>query len=159
MPSPFILALPKAELHLHLEGSVPPETLSALSRRHARPFVARNPAYRANADSAQELSLEQAQALYSYSSFGKFLLHLPGALNIDVENDIVSGIELPINPLTSCSIELAVIFSPLQKFAAFDHFQKRWPIDKKVIYAVLLAASGLTGCVRNRELQVWDFFQ
>jgi hypothetical protein len=29
-PSPFIQALPKAELHLHLEGSIEPATLGQL---------------------------------------------------------------------------------------------------------------------------------
>ena len=31
---PFIAALPKAELHMHLEGSLEPETLLALAQRN-----------------------------------------------------------------------------------------------------------------------------
>src|SRR5271167_4991499 len=54
----FIRRLPKAELHLHLEGTVTPKTLVELSRRH---------------DGAP-LDLEQAQAIYQYTDFSGFLL-------------------------------------------------------------------------------------
>ena len=54
----FIRRLPKAELHLHLEGTVAPETLVELSRRH---------------DGAL-LSLKEARALYDYTDFTGFLL-------------------------------------------------------------------------------------
>ena len=54
----FIRRLPKAELHLHLEGTVTPETLAELSRRH---------------DSAP-LDLEQAEAIYQYTDFTGFLM-------------------------------------------------------------------------------------
>lgn len=49
--------LPKAELHLHLEGTVTPETLVVLSQRH----------------DAEPLTLEQARDLYTYKDFLHFL--------------------------------------------------------------------------------------
>ncbi|MGC1362508.1 MAG: adenosine deaminase [Silvibacterium sp.] len=63
MPDPksqleFIRRLPKAELHLHLEGTVAPETLVELSRRH---------------DDAP-LSLDEARAIYQYKDFTGFLV-------------------------------------------------------------------------------------
>src|SRR5580658_1600443 len=48
----FLVELPKAELHLHLEGSIEPETLHAL-----------DPA----------TSLEEFRALYHYADFDAFL--------------------------------------------------------------------------------------
>jgi len=57
----YIRSLPKAELHLHLEGSVSPETLAELSSRHKSSDV---PA----------LTLDTARALYSYTDFSGFLL-------------------------------------------------------------------------------------
>lgn len=57
-PVSFIRRLPKAELHLHLEGTVTPETLVELSSRH---------------DAAQ-LDLAQARALFQYTDFTGFLM-------------------------------------------------------------------------------------
>jgi aminodeoxyfutalosine deaminase len=54
----FIRQLPKAELHLHLEGTIEPATLAELSQR----------------TDAQPLTLEQAEALYQYTDFSGFLL-------------------------------------------------------------------------------------
>jgi len=57
-PSAFVLGLPKAELHLHLEGSVEPPTLLELKQRHGM------------ADASQRA----AEWLYRYKDFTGFLL-------------------------------------------------------------------------------------
>ncbi len=54
----WLRKLPKAELHLHLEGTILPETLVELSRRH----------------DAELLTLDSARALYRYENFLGFLM-------------------------------------------------------------------------------------
>ncbi len=54
----WLRALPKAELHLHLEGTVSPETLVELSQRH----------------DDEGLTLTEARSLYHYTDFTGFLL-------------------------------------------------------------------------------------
>jgi aminodeoxyfutalosine deaminase len=56
-PSSFILSLPKAELHLHLEGSIEPSTLLQLRQRHAM----------------EGASLADVEHLYNYKDFAGFL--------------------------------------------------------------------------------------
>ena len=56
--SDFLRRLPKVELHLHLEGTVTPETLVELGERHP----------------AARLSLDQARSLYRYVNFSGFLM-------------------------------------------------------------------------------------
>ncbi len=58
----YIRRLPKAELHLHLEGTVTPQTLVELSAR------------RAGSAAQPVLSPAAAQALYAYNDFSGFLL-------------------------------------------------------------------------------------
>lgn len=73
-PSDFILSLPKAELHLHLEGTVDPQTLSDLSRKHTTPFPWENNRYKPLPDSNRPLTPGQARDLYEYEHFTGFLL-------------------------------------------------------------------------------------
>jgi adenosine deaminase/aminodeoxyfutalosine deaminase len=56
-PASFIRSLAKAELHLHLEGSVTPATLLELRERHGKPST-----------------LEEVQSLYRYPDFIGFLM-------------------------------------------------------------------------------------
>ena len=53
----FIRRLPKAELHLHLEGTITPATLAELSARH----------------DAMPISLHEAEALYQFTDFTGFI--------------------------------------------------------------------------------------
>jgi aminodeoxyfutalosine deaminase len=57
MPSEFARTLPKAELHLHLEGSVAAQTVVDLRRRHGQPST-----------------LAEAEAVYQYKDFLGFLM-------------------------------------------------------------------------------------
>ena len=61
----WLRRLPKAELHLHLEGTVSPETLVELSRRNA--VVGRG-------EAGYLLSIDEAEALYQYKDFSGFML-------------------------------------------------------------------------------------
>jgi aminodeoxyfutalosine deaminase len=57
MPSSFIQSLPKAELHLHLEGSITPETLVELRQQHGK-----------------KSTIAEVEALYEYKDFLGFLM-------------------------------------------------------------------------------------
>jgi adenosine deaminase/aminodeoxyfutalosine deaminase len=57
-PLTWLRGLPKAELHLHLEGSITPETLVELSHRN----------------DPKPLTLDQAKLAYHYTDFPSFLM-------------------------------------------------------------------------------------
>ena len=61
----WLRRLPKAELHLHLEGTVSPETLVELSRRSS--LTERGIA-------GYPLTIDEAEALYQYKDFSGFML-------------------------------------------------------------------------------------
>src|SRR5579864_7662904 len=56
-PNAFIRQLPKAELHLHLEGTVEPATLVELRRNHG-----------------EKATLADTEPLYRYTDFPSFLM-------------------------------------------------------------------------------------
>jgi adenosine deaminase len=56
-PNAFIRQLPKAELHLHLEGAIEPPTLVELRKQHG-----------------ENTTLAETEALYRYNDFATFLM-------------------------------------------------------------------------------------
>lgn len=73
-PSAFVLALPKAELHLHLEGTIEPATLLEIQQRHG-----------------MTTTLAEVDALYQYTDFNGFLISFK---NITEHLKIVDDYEL-----------------------------------------------------------------
>lgn len=57
-PSAFVLALPKAELHLHLEGAIEPATLLEIQQSHG----------------LKTATLAETEKLYAYDDFTGFLM-------------------------------------------------------------------------------------
>jgi len=70
MPSSFIESLPKAELHLHLEGSIEPATLLELRTAHGRAST-----------------LPEVESLYQYKDFTGFLAAFKN-ITEDLQNPI-----------------------------------------------------------------------
>jgi adenosine deaminase len=73
-PEAFIRGLPKAELHMHIEGSLEPELMFALARRNgvALPFD----------------SIEAVKAAYAFSNLQDFLdIYYQGAAVLRIEED------------------------------------------------------------------------
>jgi adenosine deaminase/aminodeoxyfutalosine deaminase len=61
-PSAFVRSLPKAELHLHLEGAIEPPTLLEIQQDHG----------------LKNSTLADVQRLYQYSDFASFLISFRG---------------------------------------------------------------------------------
>jgi aminodeoxyfutalosine deaminase len=72
--SKFVQQLPKAELHLHLEGTVDPQTLIELSKRHPTRLPVENNRYAPDPASGQVLNEESVGRIYGYTDFTGFLL-------------------------------------------------------------------------------------
>jgi adenosine deaminase/aminodeoxyfutalosine deaminase len=122
----FLREMPKAELHLHLEGSVEPETLHEL-------------------DPATPLA--ELRALYDYGDFDSFLkafgavgkrLRTPEdyalitrrlLARLDAQNVLYAEIILAAGVVLWKGQELAPIFDAVREAAAGSRVQVRWILD------------------------------
>ena len=132
----FIQALPKAELHLHLEGSMEPETLAEL-----------DPA----------LSLGEAQRMYRYPDFAGFLASYVWAVRkltepkhyaliarrllerLHQQNVLYAEITLSAGVILWRQQNLAEIYQALREEAAKSPVQVYWVFDSVRQFGVELA--------------------
>src|SRR5688500_11599373 len=79
--------------------------------------------------------------------------HLPRALPVDLEDEIVALLQRAVDALLRSSIPVAVHFGVLEEFAALAHGQKRRLVDEVVFAPVLLAGPRCARGVRSRQAQ------
>ncbi len=135
----FVLALPKAELHLHIEGSLEPEMMFALAQRNkvALPWD----------------SVEATRAAYAFTDLQSFLdLYYAGAAALVREQDFfdlalayferahadgVVHAELFFDPQTHTArgIAFETVLDGLERACA--EAQRRWSISSRLILCFL----------------------
>ena len=107
----FVAALPKAELHVHLEGSVRPDTLLTLARRHGTTGLPE--------------TLEELQAFYRFSDFEHFVqVYYAICDNLRVEEDYA----LIVNELADTFAAQNVRYAEVT-FTPFNHTRRGIPAE------------------------------
>ena len=153
----FISGLPKAELHMHIEGSLEPELMFALARRNRVeiPFA----------------SVEEVQAAYSFSNLQDFLdIYYQGAAVLRTEEDFrdlaaayfdraaadaVTHAEIFFDPQTHTArgIPFAVAMSGL--LAGMAEAQARHGLSSKLILCFLRHLDEDDAFATLREADPW----
>lgn len=124
-PTDFIAGLPKAELHLHIEGSLEPELMFELARRNnvAIPFD----------------SIEAVRAAYSFSNLQDFLdIYYAGADVLRVEQDFYDLADAYFARAAADGVVHAEIF-----------FDPQTHTDRGIPFQVV--ADGLLAAMRDAE--------
>jgi len=124
-PTDFIAGLPKAELHLHIEGSLEPELMFALARRNrvAIPFA----------------SVEAVRAAYNFSNLQDFLdIYYAGADVLRVEQDFYDLTDAYFARAAADGVVHAEIF-----------FDPQTHTDRGIPFQVV--ADGLLAAMRDAE--------
>lgn len=124
-PTDFIAGLPKAELHLHIEGSLEPELMFELARRNrvAIPFD----------------SVDAVRAAYSFSNLQDFLdIYYAGADVLRVEQDFYDLADAYFARAAADGVVHSEIF-----------FDPQTHTDRGIPFQVV--ADGLLGAMRDAE--------
>ena len=153
----FISGLPKAELHMHIEGSLEPELMFALARRNRVeiPFA----------------SVEEVQAAYSFSNLQDFLdIYYQGAAVLRTEEDFrdlaaayfdraaadaVTHAEIFFDPQTHTArgIPFAVVMAGL--LAGMAEARERHGLSSKLILCFLRHLDEDDAFATLREADPW----
>jgi adenosine deaminase/aminodeoxyfutalosine deaminase len=136
----FVRGLPKAELHVHLEGSVQPETLSELSRSKGR-----------LAKETQEWISERARQGYRYGNFQAFLQAFKlVSMLLETPSDYARTTTRLIEDLAKQNVKYAEII-----FAAGVVLWKEQPLQP-IFEAVAAAASAAQETLGVRVQWIFD---
>ena len=153
----FIAGLPKAELHMHIEGSLEPELMFALARRNGVeiPFA----------------SVEEVRAAYSFSNLQDFLdIYYQGAAVLQTEADFrdlavayfdraaadgVTHAEIFFDPQTHTArgISFDVVMKGL--LAGMDEARERHGLSSKLILCFLRHLDEDDAFATLREAEPW----
>ena len=153
----FIAGLPKAELHMHIEGSLEPELMFALARRNGVEIPFRN--------------VEEVRAAYSFSNLQDFLdIYYQGAAVLRTEEDFrdlavayfdraaadaVTHAEIFFDPQTHTDrgIPFEVVMSGL--LAGMAEAQERHGLTSKLILCFLRHLDEEAAFATLREAEPW----
>jgi adenosine deaminase len=153
----FIAGLPKAELHMHVEGSLEPELMFELARRNRVEIPFR--------------SVEEVRAAYSFSNLQDFLdIYYQGAAVLRTEEDFrdlaaayferaaadcVSHAEIFFDPQTHTDrgIPFAVAMEGLA--AAMDEARERHGVTSKLILCFLRHLDEEAAFATLRDAEPW----
>src|SRR5258708_17439506 len=84
----------------------------------------------------------------------RFLLDLTRALDINVQQQVMTVLTRPVQHASGCAVIVAKNLGEFQKLVAADHLFKLVAANETVFASVLLAAPRRTRSVRNGKLQV-----
>jgi adenosine deaminase len=155
--SSFIAGLPKAELHIHIEGSLEPELMFALAERNgvAIPFA----------------SVEEVRAAYSFSNLQDFLdIYYAGADVLRTEQDFrdlasayfdraaadgVTHAEIFFDPQTHTDRGIAFDVVMRGLLAGMDEAEERHGLSSKLILCFLRHLDEEAAFATLREAEPW----
>jgi adenosine deaminase len=136
--SPFIAALPKAELHMHLEGSLEPETLLALAQRNGvrLPYADADALRRAYAFDDLQSFLDLYYLGLTVLQRGEDFYRMAEAYLTRAARENVRHAEVFISPQahTRRGVPIAAVIENI--LAAFDSAQRAYGITGGVIAGI-----------------------
>src|SRR2546427_8779288 len=97
--------------------------------------------------------LDRARQDEDADRVGIEIAHLPRALPVDFEDQVVAALQRIEDQLLRSAVAVAVHLGALQKLAAAAHGEERRVVDEMVVDAILLARARRSRGVRDGELE------
>ena len=85
---------------------------------------------------------------------GAQIVDLGGALDLDIQDHILTGVHGGVHVLFGGAVEVAYVFGILQKLAVLDPLAEGLRLDEMVFHAVSFAGTGGTGGGGDGKIQI-----